>query len=299
MSLLVVGSIALDSIKTPQASVNNIVGGSATYFSLSASKFTKVRLVAVVGRDFPKKYINLLETNGIDTEGLIRDNGETFRWQGEYGKDFSDAKTIATHLNVFANFRPKIPKSYQNTRLIFLANIDPQLQLQVLEQVKKPKLIACDTMNFWIESKRSTLLKLLKSVDAFLLNESEARLLTGEANLILAGKAISRFGPEIVLIKKGENGALLFKGSKIFTAPAYTLEEVVDPTGAGDTFAGGFMGYLAAAKRINDLTFRQAVIYGNIMATFAVESFGVNRLQKASGQEIKKRINYYRQLTKF
>ncbi|MFH1503955.1 MAG: PfkB family carbohydrate kinase [Candidatus Omnitrophota bacterium] len=299
MSVLVVGSIALDTIKTPFSQGKDILGGSAAYFSASSAFFSLVQLVAVVGEDFPEKYITLFKDRGIDLEGLTIEKGRTFRWEGEYCRDFSDPKTIATHLNVFADFKPKIPKSYKNTKHVFLANIDPKIQEQVLSQVTKPKLVACDTMNYWIENKQKSLLKLLKKVDIFFLNGSEAKGLTGEVNLIKAGKKIIKLGPKAVIIKKGEHGSLLFSENDTFAAPAFLLESIYDPTGAGDTFAGGFMGYLAKCGKYNKTALRNAVIYGTIMATFAVESFSLKRLYSITDKDINKRIKKFKESTFF
>jgi len=299
MSILVVGSVALDTIKTPFGKAEEALGGSATYFSASSIFFSPVQLVAVVGKDFPKKYIALFKKRGIDLQGLTIKEGKTFRWEGEYGWDFSNPKTIATHLNVFAEFNPKIPETYKNCEYVFLANVDPQIQAKVLDQITKPRLVACDTMNYWIENKREYLLKLLKRVDIFLLNESEAKELTQEANLVVAGKKIGKLGPKIIIIKKGEHGALLFSENRIFCAPAFLLESVYDPTGAGDTFAGGFMGYLSKCKKYNQAALRNAVIHGTIMATFAVEDFSLKRLYSITASDIDKRIKKFRELTSF
>lgn len=299
MSLLVVGSIALDTIKTPFGKAKSILGGSATFSSISASMFSPVNLVAIVGDDFPKKYLKIFKDKGIDTKGLIIKKGRTFRWEGEYGWDFSDPKTIATHLNVFATFDPKIPKEYKNTKHVFLANIDPQIQIKVLNQVNKPKLVACDTMNYWIEKKKKELLKLLKKVDVFLVNESEAKEFTNKTNLVTAGKSLLKLGPNIVIIKKGEHGVLLFSKNHIFTTPAFLLESVYDPTGAGDTFAGGFMGYLAKCKKYNQTALRNAVVYASVMATFAVEDFSLRRLCSITNSDINKRMAEFRKFTAF
>ena len=299
MSVLIVGSVALDTITTPFGKAGDVLGGSATYSSISANVFSQVRLVAVVGRDFPKKYLTLLKDRGICLKGLKEMPGKTFRWEGEYSWDFSNPRTIATHLNVFAEFNPKIPLSYRKSKHVFLANIDPEIQEKVLSQVSKPKLVACDTMNYWIENKRKSLLKLLKRVDVFLLNESEAKELSREANLIKAGKEILKLGPKAVIVKKGEHGVLLFSQKHIFVVPAYLLESVYDPTGAGDTFAGGFMGYLAKCQKYNQQTLREAVVYGNIMATFAVEDFSLKRLKTITMLDVRKRLKKFKKFTSF
>lgn len=299
MSILVVGSVALDTIHTPFGKVRDILGGSATYFSLSARFFSPVNLVAVVGEDFPEKNIVFLKKHNINLEGLVQKKDKTFRWIGEYDRCFSDARTIATYLNVFAKFDPKIPQKYQNSSYVFLANIDPLIQEKVLKQVKRPKLIACDTMNFWIQNKRKQLLKLLKKIDVFLINESEAKELTLESNLLKAGKKIIKLGPKIVVIKRGEHGVLLFVSNNIFIVPAFILESVIDPTGAGDTFAGGFMGYLAKTNILNIDSLRQAVVYGSIMASFTVEDFGLRRLGTIKLANISKRLKQFKKYTSF
>ena len=300
MSILVVGSVALDTIKTPLGKAEDVLGGSATYFSVSArALFNPVNLVAVVGEDFPQEHIDLFKDQGIRVKGLKIEKGKTFRWEGEYGGDFADPKTIATHLNVFAAFDPRIPEEYKNNEYVFLANIDPQIQAEVLNQVSRPKLVACDTMNYWIENKQEDLLKLIKRIDVFLLNESESRLLTNQTNLIKAGKEILKLGPKVVIIKKGENGVLLFSDNNVFVAPAFLLESVFDPTGAGDTFGGGFMGYLAKCRKHDSEALRKAVIYGSIMATFAVEDFSLQRLCSVDKNDINKRIEKFKEFTLF
>jgi len=297
MSVLVVGSVALDTITTPFGKAKDILGGSATFSAISARVFTPVNLVAVIGQDFPKKYINLLKGKGVDLTGLQKENGKTFRWEGEYSWNFSNPRTIATHLNVFGKFDPVIPKAYRKNKFVFLANIDPEIQEKVLNQVDRPKVVACDTMNYWIENKRKQLLKLLKKVDICLLNEGEAKELVGEANLVKAGKGVLKLGPPIVIIKKGEHGVLMFSQKHIFATPAYLLESVYDPTGAGDTFAGGFMGYLAKAKKYNQKSLREAVVCGSIMATFAVEDFSLRRLQKVTAGDFRKRLDKFKKFT--
>ncbi|MBL7155588.1 MAG: bifunctional hydroxymethylpyrimidine kinase/phosphomethylpyrimidine kinase [Candidatus Omnitrophica bacterium] len=299
MSILVVGSVALDTVKTPFGKRKEILGGSATYFSVSASFFSPVNLVAVVGNDFPAKHINFFKRKGIDLKGLSVKKGKTFRWEGEYGWDFGDPKTIATHLNVLSEFNPYIPQEYRNSKYVFLANIDPKLQIKVLNRMANPRLVASDTMNYWIRERRRDLIKLLKKVNIFLLNESEAKQLTGEASLPRAAKAILKIGPRTVIIKKGEHGSLLFSGNSVFSTPAYLLESIFDPTGAGDTFAGGLMGYLATQKTVNKEVLRKAVVYGSVMATFAVEDFSLNRLASIGKADIAKRIKKFKALTRF
>lgn len=299
MSVLVVGSVALDTITTPFGRVNDALGGSAIFSAVSASLFSPVNLVAVVGRDFPKKYFTLLESKGVDISGLKTEKGKTFRWEGCYDWDFSNPTTVATHLNVFEKFDPLIPKAYRKSKFVFLANIDPDIQKKVLDQIEKPKLITCDTMNYWIKNKRRQLIKLLKKVDVCLLNESEAKELVGEANLVKAGKAVRRLGPPVVVIKKGEHGAILFSENQIFTTPAYLLETLYDPTGAGDTFAGGFIGYLAKVNKHNRKSLREAVVYGSIIATFAVEDFSLKRLQRVTATDIARRLSEFKKFTGF
>ncbi|MFH1577607.1 MAG: PfkB family carbohydrate kinase [Candidatus Omnitrophota bacterium] len=298
MSILVIGSVALDTIKTPQAKGREVLGGSATYFSISASFFTPVNLVAVVGDDFPPKYSNLLRKRNIDLSGLVVEKGKTFRWEGEYGWDFADPKTLSTSLNVFSRFNPKIPPAYKKSKYLFLANIDPEIQEKVLRQLS-PRLIACDTMNFWIENKRNHLLRLLKKVDIFLLNESEARQLTNHNSIVKSAKALIKLGPKIVIIKRGEHGSLLFCDKYIFSIPAFLLESIVDPTGAGDTFAGGMLGYLSQCGKLNQINLKRAVVYGSVMATFAVEDFSVNRLSSIKPADIKKRFKEFQRLSCF
>lgn len=299
MSILVVGTVAFDTIKTPFQTANKILGGSATYFSMAARLFSPVNLVAVVGEDFPSKHIALLKQKGINLEGLKVVKGKTFHWKGEYGADFADAKTLVTDLNVFADFNPRIPTAYRSSEYVFLANLDPQLQQEVLTQIKNPKLVACDTMNHWIASTRKSLLKLLKKVDIFLLNALEARQLTGQGNLIKSGQEILKLGPKVVVIKKGEHGVLLFSRGSIFTVAACPLESVFDPTGAGDSFAGGFIGYLARSGKVNQSVLRKAIIHGNIVATFAVEAFSLERLKKATLIQVKQRLEKFKQSTVF
>lgn len=300
MSILVVGSVALDSIETPFGQADGVLGGSATYFALSAAFFAPVNLVAVVGSDFSEDHINLLKKRGINVKGLEIVNGSTFKWKGKYGYDLGNPQTIYTHLNVFKKFTPKIPPEYRRSDVVFLANIDPDLQAHVMKQVEKPRLTACDTMNYWIENKRRSLLSMLKKVDMILLNESEARELTGESSLLKAGKEILALGPRKAIIKKGEHGVLSFSDNSVFSAPAYLLEAINDPTGAGDTFAGGLMGYMRRSGRFtSDSEIRKGIIYGTIMASYAVEDFSVRRLTALSYSEIQKRYHDYRRLTRY
>lgn len=299
MSILVVGSVALDTVETPFGKTDNALGGSAVYFSVSASYFTPVNLVAVIGEDFPQQHIDLLHKHSVDTTGLQKVPGKTFRWKGHYMHDLNQAQTLDTQLNVFANFNPELPEKYKDSDVVFLANIDPVLQRRVLEQVKKPKLVACDTMNFWIESKRDELIKTLAKVDIFVINEGEARQLAKESNLVKAAKKIFSYGPSALVIKRGEYGALFFTKKHIFSAPALPLENVFDPTGAGDTFAGGFMGYLGQCGKLNDCNLRRAMIFGSVMASFNVEDFSLNRLKNLKKPEIRKRFEQFKKLTHF
>ena len=299
MSILVVGSVALDSVETPFGKRDEILGGSATYFSMAASFFNKVNIVAAVGEDFPKRYITLFKNKNIGIDGLSVNKGKTFRWKGRYDYDLNTAHTIHTHLNVFENFKPEIPKHLKNPKILFLANIDPSLQYDVLRQVKKPRLVVCDSMNYWIANKRKELEKLLDHIDILLLNDAEARQLSGEFNLIRAAKIIISFGPKAVVIKKGEHGVVYFSKDSHFLAPAYLLEKLYDPTGAGDTFAGGMVGFLSKASRIDESAIRKSVIYGSILASFVVEDFSVNRMLDLSIDEIKSRYEHFKHVTKF
>jgi len=299
MSLLVVGSVAFDSVETPFGKVEDALGGSATFFSTSASYFTDIRLVAVVGEDFSERHINFLKTKNIDIKGLERAKGKTFRWSGRYDYDLNTAHTLKTELNVFESFKPKLPEEYKDSDVVFLANIDPDLQRDVLSQVRNPQVVAADTMNFWIEGKRESLLKTLKSVNILIINEAEARELAKEPNLIKAAKKISSFGPKTIVIKRGEYGVLMFSGESIFSAPAYPLESVFDPTGAGDTFAGGFMGYLTSIRDWSEKSMRKAIIMGSVMASFAVEDFSLNKIKSLDYSEIEARFREFKRLSHF
>lgn len=299
MSILVVGSVAFDSVETPFCKMDNLLGGSATYFSTSASFFTDVNLVAVVGEDFPQEHLDFLTSRNIDLRGLFREQGKTFRWKGRYGYDLNEAQTLETHLNVFQTFRPHIPDEYKDAEYLILANIDPELQMEVLRQVRNPRVVACDTMNFWISSKPEALKKVIEQVDFLIINEGEARQLSGEANLVKAARKILGFGAKNLIVKRGEYGVLMFTGSSIFAAPAYPLEEVFDPTGAGDTFAGGFMGYLANTGDTSEEGIRQAIIFGSVMASFNVEDFSLNRLKRLGYEEIKARYRNFKAMTHF
>jgi sugar/nucleoside kinase (ribokinase family) len=298
--VLVVGSVALDSVATPFGKVEDALGGSATYFSYAASFFAPVRLVAAVGGDFPEAHVRLLRDRGIDVAGLQRDpGGRTFRWAGAYGFDLNEAKTLDTQLNVFATFQPELPDDLRRVPYLFLANIDPDLQLGVLSQMAaRPRLVALDTMNFWIQGKRDALRRVLAEVDVITINDAEARQLAGEPNLIKAARAIAGMGPRAVVVKRGEYGALMLTADAFFAAPAYPLESVFDPTGAGDTFAGGFMGYLASREATDPATMRRAIVYGSVLASFAVEDFSLNRLVRLQREEITARVAALHDLTR-
>lgn len=299
MSILVVGSVAFDSVETPFGMVENVLGGSATYFSTSASFFTDVNLVAVVGEDFPQEHVDFLRSRNIDLQGLAREAGKTFHWKGKYGYDLNEAQTLATHLNVFETFKPRIPAQYGAADYLFLANIDPELQMEVMNQVSRPAIVACDTMNFWISSKPDALKKVIERVDIFIINESEARQISGEANLVKAAGKLLDLGVKTLIVKRGEYGVLMFTHGSVFAAPAYPLESVFDPTGAGDTFAGGFMGYLASSGDTSEEGIRQAIIFGSVMASFNVEDFSLNRLKVLRYDEIEERYRSFKAMTHF
>jgi len=299
MSILVVGSLALDTIETPFGKAEKVLGGSAVYFSVAASFFTKVFLVGVVGKDFPEGHRDFLRERGIDTRGLKHEEGKTFHWEGKYGYDLNEAHTLDTELNVFEKFTPEIPEEYRDSEYVFLANIDPELQLRVLKQVRKPKVVALDTMNFWIENKLDALKETINRIDIFIINEAEARELAQEYNLVKAARKILGLGPKTLIIKQGTYGALMFTNSSVFSAPAYPLEATLDPTGAGDSFAGGFMGYLAKCRNLHDGGIRQAIIFGSVMASFCVEQFSLDRLRILTYQDIVSRFNEFLHLTCF
>lgn len=286
MGILVVGSVAFDSVSTPHGQVDNVLGGSATYFSCAASFFTPVKIVAVVGSDFPANTLQFLVDRGVDVSGVERAEGETFRWVGSYGAEMGDATTLSTLLNVFQNFRPSIPPSHRAESFLFLANIDPELQMSVLDQVENPQLVICDTMNFWINGKRRELLKLLERVDVLIINETEAKSLAGESNPVRAARAIHAMGPSHVVVKMGEYGVLLLGEGKIYRLPAFPVEEVRDPTGAGDTFAGGFVGALAESGDLTLEGMHRALLAGTVTASFTVEAFSLNRLREIDREAI-------------
>ncbi|MHB2026577.1 MAG: PfkB family carbohydrate kinase [Elusimicrobiota bacterium] len=291
-SILVVGSVALDSVKTPEGESLDALGGSAVYFSLAARLFCPVSLVGVVGQDFPSAHHRMLRERGIDTSGLKQTRGKTFRWVGRFGKNLNEAKTLETHLNVFRSFSPALSFAHRKSPAVFLANIDPDLQMKVLDQMENPVLAACDTMNYWIDSKPAALKALLGRVGIFFANEDEARKISGQSNLFRAARAISDLGPSIVVIKKGEHGAILKSGRNFFVFPAFPTESVKDPTGAGDAFAGGFMSFLAShGNAVDDESLKQAVIYGSILASFNIEEFSTGRLETLSRNDVENRLD--------
>ena len=299
MSVLVVGSVALDSVETPFGRADNVLGGSAVFFAASASHFAKVQVVGVVGSDYPVDQLAPLAARGVDLSGIEHAEGESFRWRGRYRHDLNAAETLETRLGVFSHFRPKIPPQFRNAPFVFLGNIDPRLQLDVLQQVEKPRLVACDTMNFWISSRRADLLALLPHVDVLTVNDAEARQLTEEVNLVKAARWIMERGPKHVIIKKGEHGAFMFTPQSIFFAPAYPLEAVFDPTGAGDSFAGGFIGYLARSGELSDENMKRAVVCGSAMGSFAVEKFSVTRILEITTRDIGERVDAFHRLVAF
>jgi len=301
LSVLVVGSLALDTIETPFGSVEETLGGSAVYISTAASYFfSPVRIVGVVGGDFPKGGMALLEEKNVDLEGLeIIPEGKTFRWSGRYHYDLNERDTLSTELNVFETFDPKVPEKYRKSRIVCLGNIDPVLQRRVLDQVDNPRIVICDTMNYWIERKNSDLLDTLKQINILILNDSEARLLSREPNLIKAAKVIRAMGPGAVIIKKGEHGALLLTENMVFSAPAYPMENIFDPTGAGDSFAGGLVGWLARTDDMSEENLKRSVIYGSTLASFCVEEFGVDGLKDLTYLQIQDRFRSFRELSRF
>ena len=299
MSVLVVGTVAFDSIETPYGSAERILGGSASYFALGASFFTSARIVGVIGQDFPQEYLDLFNQRKIDLEGLKRDKGDTFHWRGRYHEDINVRDTLELHLNVLAGFVPQLPERYRDAEYVFLGNIDPAMQMEVLNQLRHMKLVVCDTMDYWIHESAEKLRKVLKRIEILVINDSEARLLSGHNNIVRAARAILKMGPKAVLIKRGEYGVLQFTDASIFATPAYPLEEVFDPTGAGDSFAGGFLGQLARSGDHSQRGMRQAIVYGSVVASFTVEDFGVKRLTTASLSDIEERYQRFVQLTDF
>lgn len=299
-NLVIVGSLALDTVKTPFGQVKDALGGAATYSSFAASFFAKPSIVGVVGSDFPKQHLQLLQKRGINTDGVAVDkSGKTFRWEGYYEYDMNEAKTVRTELGVFASFRPQLPDSYRNAEYVFLANIDPELQLEVLSHVKKPKLVLLDTMNYWISNKKRQLLEVVKKADILLLNDSEARQLFETPNLVKAAAAALKLGPKFVIIKKGEHGALLFSDGSHFSAPSYPLEAIKDPTGCGDSFAGALIGYLASKNSSDESDLRKAIIYGSVVASFNAEDFSLERMKRLAAADIEKRYKEFERIREF
>jgi sugar/nucleoside kinase (ribokinase family) len=299
MSLLAVGSVALDSLETPFGRRDEVLGGSAAYFSTCASFFLAPRLVAVVGEDFPEEHVSFLRGRGVDLGGLERRPGKTFRWKGRYEFDLNTAHTLDTQLNVFADFRPGLPEAFRDSEYVFLGNIDPGLQRAVLDQVRAPRFVAADTMNYWIETRRQDLEKTLRRIDLLFVNDAEARELADEVNVIKAARKILSLGPRAVVVKRGEHGSLFFSGEEVFAASAYPLQSVFDPTGAGDSFAGGFMGYLARSRREDRGTLRRAIVLGSVLASFTVEQFSLDRLRTLTPDEIRARFAEAKQLAHF
>lgn len=304
MSLLVVGSVAFDAVKTPYGQVDRILGGAATYFSLAASFFTQVRVVAVVGEDFTEKEERVFRDHKIDIDGIIREKGKSFFWAGKYGENVNDAETLDTQLGVFATFNPQIPSAYRDTDFLFLANIDPVLQVNVRTQLPKARFVGGDTMNFWIKDHRHNVEAMLRNIDALLINDTEAKMLARDPSLPRAAQKILKMGPQALVIKHGEYGATVFFqdgafgiGRHPFRAPTLPIEVVTDPTGAGDSFAGGFMGYIASQGTLTRDVFKRAMFYGGVMGSFAVEAFGTERLQKLKREEIDERYKIFRELT--
>jgi sugar/nucleoside kinase (ribokinase family) len=297
MSLLVVGSLAIDTVEAPGGRAEEVVGGAALYFSLAASFFTTVRMVGVVGADFPRPVLDDLRRRGVDLDGVEEQSGPTFRWSGRYHEDVNVRDTLHLDLGVFANFRPTLPERYRDSRYVFLANIDPVLQASVLDQLRAPAVVGCDTMNHWIVESRPALERLLGRVDLLVINDEEARLLSGERNIVRSAAHILRMGPRGVLIKRGEYGIIQFGGQSVFAVPAFPLEEVTDPTGAGDCFAGGFMGELARSGDSSPAGLRRAIAYGSVMGSFVVEDFGPRRLLQLSRDDVERRYRQFVSLT--
>ena len=299
MGILVVGTVAFDSVETPYASAERILGGSAAYFAMTASFFAPVQLVGVIGEDFPQEYLDLLSGRGVDLEGLKRGKGETFHWRGRYHEDLNVRDTLELHLNVLSGYVPHLPESYRDSQYVFLGNIDPTIQLKVLEQLTNSRLVACDTMDHWIQGSNAELQKVLRRVEILVINDSEARMLSGQHNIVKAARSILKMGPRVLLIKRGEYGVLQFTDSSVFVTPAYPLEEVFDPTGAGDSFAGGFVGYLARTGDHSERGLRRAIAYGSVAASFAVEDFGLRRMIPLTLEEIEDRYRRFLALTDF
>jgi len=299
MSILAVGTVAFDSIETPHGFAERVLGGSASYFAVAASFFSPVKIVGVVGEDFPEDYLEIFSQRGVDLQGLKRAPGETFHWRGRYHEDLNVRDTVELHLNVLTGFSPTLPESYRDAEYVFLGNIDPGMQIEVLSQLRRMRLVACDTMDHWIQGSGDGLRKLLRRIEMLIINDSEARLLSGEHNIVRAARSILKMGPKVVLIKRGEYGVLQFSDSSIFATPAYPLEEVFDPTGAGDSFAGGFLGHLARSGDHGQGGLRRAIVYGSVVASFTVEDFGLQRLTRLSVEEIEERYQRFIDLTDF
>lgn len=298
MAITVVGSIAIDDIETPFDKKQRILGGSASFFSIAASYLADVRIIGIVGKDFDKKFLDILRSKEVDTSSIIMKEGKSFHWEGRYGYDMSDPVTLNTELGVFMDFKPVVNHSFENDAL-FLANIDPDIQLDVLNQMQSPKVVALDTMNFWIEKKRDKLIKVIEKSDIFIINESEARLLTGESSIFAAVQKMKAIGAKIIVLKRGAYGATIFMNNTFFMAPAYPLENIIDPTGAGDSFAGGFLGYIDNTDDLSNENLKKALVFGNIMASFSVESFSVDRLLSINMDEIRLRFSRFRDMTYF
>lgn len=299
MSIIVLGTVALDTVRTPFGIRRHILGGSAVHFAMSARLFTQVNLVAIVGEDFPQRYIEFLHKKGIILTSLIRSEGKTFRWRGEYRGDLNSALTLSTELGVLSTFKPTVSREQRKIKNIFLANVDPDIQRHLLSHMRKVRLVALDSMNYWIKHKRKALLRLLKEVNIYVANDQEARLLSGESNLLKAARCLYNYGPGMILIKKGEHGVLFFSKKFIFSLPAYPTDKVIDPTGAGDTFAGGFMGYLTRAKKINEASIKKALAYAVVAASFNVEDFGLDKTSRLTMQDLENRLNHFRKCILF
>jgi sugar/nucleoside kinase (ribokinase family) len=299
MPLLVVGSVAIDNVETPQARRNELLGGSATHFSYAASFFTEVQLVGVVGKDWPAEHTKLLADRGIDTAGLQVADGKTFRWTGRYEPNMNDRVTLETQLNVFGQFDPVLSEKYRRTEYVYLANGVPALQMKVLDQVPGCRLVVADTMELWIQTTHADLMKLFKRIDGLVINDSEAKMLAGTENLVLAGHRVREMGPRFVVIKKGEHGAMFFSEHETYVMPAFPTEKVIDPTGAGDSFAGGMMGYLAQQNNFDPATLKTAMAYGILVASFNVEGFGLEQMQKISRDDIESRMKAYKKMLSF
>ena len=298
MSLIIVGSMAIDSVKTPFGKVDNVLGGSTCYASIAASNFTNVGIVGVIGNDFPAEHLEMLQKHNVDLTGVEQVQGKTFRWIGEYN-DLNKAETLDTQLNVFANFDPKIPEKYRKAKYLFLGNIDPELQLKVLEQMEAPEIVACDTMNFWITSKKKSLMEVIRKVNILFINEDEIKMLTNEENIYKSANFIFEQGVEYIVLKRGEYGSIVMQKNNLFFSPIFPVKKVIDPTGAGDSFAGGFMGFLAEKNKMNLSNLKQAMIYGTITASFCIESFSLDSLKKVDLQKIENRKKLIKEMVFF